>query len=111
MKMPIIADNRGDVLAFDSVPKAEAYMEPIDILNGEYVVYDSEGYILKPSVVKDKKGRERVLLGPADEKRKDEEKLRTVLVQFLSQVTETNQPLESFSLGQLVEMLAKFKTE
>lgn len=43
---PVIADNHGDLLIFESVSKAEAYIEAIDVLNNEYVLYDSEGRLL-----------------------------------------------------------------
>jgi len=43
MKTPLIADNRGDILVFESLSDASSYLEPIDIRNGEYVFYDAEG--------------------------------------------------------------------
>jgi hypothetical protein len=46
MKLPIIIDESGDILVFDSLESAERHLEPIDILNGEFVGYDAEGRLL-----------------------------------------------------------------
>lgn len=43
---PIILDNDGDLLFFDSIAAAEQYIEPIDIQNSEYVGYDARGHRL-----------------------------------------------------------------
>lgn len=111
MKPPIIADNYGDVLVFESLAKAESYLEPIDIRNGEYTVFDSEGRLLKQSVIRDLKGREKVAIILEQDGRRESEKLKTILIQFLSQVLESSQPLEALSLEQLVEKAKGFKTE
>ena len=50
MNRLIIIENFGDILIFDSVTKAEKYIEPIDVLNDEYVIYDSRGYMLEAKV-------------------------------------------------------------
>jgi hypothetical protein len=47
MLPPIIVYNKGDVLLFMSASDAERYLEPIDVLNSEYVAYDSEGKLLE----------------------------------------------------------------
>ena len=111
MKLPIIADNFGDVLVFESVEKAETYMEPVDIRNGEYVIYDAEGYLLKPSIVKVSKWRERVVLSRDKDNQHDGLRLKNTLIQFLSQVAVADQPLEQLTLNQLVAMIERFKTE
>lgn len=46
MKLPIIIDESGDISVFDSLESAERSLEPIDILNGEFVGYDAEGRLL-----------------------------------------------------------------
>src|SRR5437899_3150835 len=111
MKPPIIADNHGDVLVFESVAKAELYMEPIDIRNREYVIYDSEGRLLTASIIKTEKGRERVVVKVEEPHRHDREALRTILAQFLSKVSDAKQSFQSRSLEQLVEASLRFKTE
>jgi hypothetical protein len=110
LKPPIIVDNYGDMMVFESLTKAESYLEPIDIRNGEYIVFDSGGHILKQSVIKDFKGRERVALTLEQDYKWEGDKLKTVLIRFLSQVLKSNQSLETLSLEQLVEMIIEFKT-
>ncbi len=44
--LPIIICESGDVEIFDSIDEAARSMESIDVLEGEYIVYDSEGYVL-----------------------------------------------------------------
>lgn len=43
MKPPIIVNEHGDVMIFASKSSAEIYLETIDVENGEYQAYDSEG--------------------------------------------------------------------
>jgi hypothetical protein len=47
MRPPIIIDNHGDMLFFDTIQQAEKYLEPIDVRNQEYAVYDSAGMKLR----------------------------------------------------------------
>jgi len=47
MKAPIITNENGDISFFASIQNATSYIEPIDIRNDEYEIYDSEGIILK----------------------------------------------------------------
>ena len=44
--LPILICESGDVHIYDSIDEAARSMESIDVLEGEYVVYDSEGYVL-----------------------------------------------------------------
>lgn len=53
MKAPIIVDNHGDTNVFSSVERAERYMEAADVEDGEYLVFDSEGHVLEPTVSAD----------------------------------------------------------
>ena len=51
----IVVDNSGiDLVIFDSVDEAQGYLEPIDIQNNEYVVYDSRGRLFKLCTHKNK---------------------------------------------------------
>ncbi len=46
-----VADRDGpDIAVFRSVGKAEGFLEPIDVLNGESDLYDAEGHELSVSV-------------------------------------------------------------
>lgn len=111
MQPPIIVDNRGDVLIFDSVGKAERYLEPIDIRNQEYVIYDSEGHRLA-GVVEKHFLAERVKLLPASETGMAADELRRVLIGFLEQVgSRQERPLAESSLEGLLKEALRFKTE
>lgn len=50
MKTPIIVSENGDILIFPTVEEACAYLEPIDVRNGEYIAYDSDGQLLELKV-------------------------------------------------------------
>ena len=52
MKVPIIIDEYGDIELYASVSDAALDIEPFDVLNREYTVYDSEGSVLQLSVRK-----------------------------------------------------------
>jgi hypothetical protein len=111
MKPPIIANNLGDVLIFESITKAERYIEPIDVKNGAYVIYDSEGRLLEASVVKKKIMGERVVLKDREQAPEHQAELRDLLIEFLSTLGESKESLAACSLSQLVEKGLQFKTE
>ena len=50
MKLPIIVEEHGDLLVFQDVESACLYLEPVDVLNSEYVAYDAEGLIVELSI-------------------------------------------------------------
>ena len=54
MKAPIIINGHGNVSIFESVEHAEQYLEPINVKNNEYVVYDSTGRLLQSAICKTK---------------------------------------------------------
>lgn len=47
MKFPIIVSENGDINIFSSCEEACSYHEPVDVKNGEYVVYVADGFLLK----------------------------------------------------------------
>jgi hypothetical protein len=53
MKLPLLAFGDGDLNVFPSVADAVAYMEPIDVREGRWQAYDSEGMLLEVSVKQD----------------------------------------------------------
>lgn len=91
MKAPIIVYD-GDVLVFESVKKAEGYLEPIDVERGDFVTYDSESCLLRVSV--DVRSRRVWGFLPIQEKRvviqevvpqaKCTSELRQILTKYLS---------------------------
>lgn len=50
IKPPIILDENGNILLFRSKRIAEDYIEPEDVMNNEYIIYDSEGRLLRLGV-------------------------------------------------------------
>lgn len=50
MRPPIFVSENGDTQIFETVAEAEAYMEPVDVENGEYLVCDADGRRLKVEV-------------------------------------------------------------
>ena len=50
MQPPIMVIEHGNIDIFDSISKAEKYLEPIDARNEEYEVYDKDGHLLKLDV-------------------------------------------------------------
>jgi len=50
MKLPLIIEEHGDLLVFPDEVAACEYLEPVDIVNNEYVAYDSAGNIIELAV-------------------------------------------------------------
>ena len=46
MRPPIVLDEHGDISLFPSVEAAARYVKPVDVRNGEYIAYDSAGFLL-----------------------------------------------------------------
>ncbi|WP_382158994.1 hypothetical protein ACFJGX_04695 [Hydrogenophaga sp. UC242_50] len=55
IKLPIRVDESGDLTEYWSVAEVEAKLEPIDVLNGEYVVTDADGRPLHLDVVRERR--------------------------------------------------------
>jgi DNA polymerase III delta prime subunit len=108
MKEPIIANNKGDVLIFETVKAAEAYIEPIDIRNKEYTIYDSAGRLLRGRIKK-VKWHEEVELEEAEVEPSHQEELRAVLINFLKAVSVTKQNRDDYSLEEVLEATLPYK--
>ena len=100
MQPPIIVSEHGEVVVFESIETAARGLEPIDVRNGEYIAYDSEGFLLtlvasEPRIT---------ISGRLDQPARPEE-LRQALVDFIESVdngTEQTKP------SSLVHLLAYF---
>lgn len=108
MQPPIIVDGEGDVLLFDSVKKAEQYLEPIDVRNNRYVVYDAEGRILRGEIVRQFLAV-RVKLVPVSEAGAATAALRHVLIEFLRRTGGSSRKLEELSLQELFSEMMRFR--
>jgi hypothetical protein len=107
MSIPIILNNFGDVLVFDSVEKAVRYIEPIDVSNNEYTGYDGEGRLLQLSVLNDT----RIVIGLAENEPNHKDELYNVLIDFLARIGIAQEWLKQASLEDLVMKSLEYKTE
>jgi hypothetical protein len=106
IKLPIIIDEFGDVLVFESVEKAESFLEPIDVINDDVIAYDGEGRLLTFSI---ETGIwfDRVVLHSAEKEPNHAPELRHALVRFLSQLGVSDKWLSRASLSDLVNRAVK----
>lgn len=107
-----MVSERGELLFFRSVADAEAYLEPVDVEQEEYVAYDSQGARLSLAVVR----REHSTLAglwrfpvscvavrePSGERQ--EQELRRLLLDFLERLGEDRSRLELLDLGALLDL-------
>jgi hypothetical protein len=97
VRPPLFLDNRGDHLVFESVEAAQGYLEAIDVENGEYVGYDSEGRALSLSTTGN-----RVVVGAAEAQPEHAPELRQLLVDFSRALGVSEESLLHASLEELV---------
>ena len=82
MKAPFFLNESGNVLVFRSIEEAERYIEPIDVINREYIGYDSIGRRLQLLVA----DANRVKIQSAEIEPEHTDELKEVLTRFLSLV-------------------------
>jgi hypothetical protein len=116
IKPPVIVDENGSLIFFRSVPAAQSYLEPIDVINGEYVAYDAVGRAI--GLVVETETGTGVLgrLGPPIKTVKlrgglvasdGGEELRGVLHRFLEEVDASPDQLSSPPLSELLSLAMK----
>ena len=98
METPIIVSNNGDVEIFESVDAAQNYLEVADVLDEQYIAYDSKGRILS-LLVRDGK----VFVQSDESQRRDADELRRILIRYLTGVRMPAEWLNQATLEQLVE--------
>ncbi len=103
---PIIVDEQGTATVFESVEDAERYLEPIDVRNGEYVAYDSEGRLLRLLPTSP-----RITIENADLEPHHANEVRELLVRLLSYTGVPVEILRSESLQELVARSLEYKTK
>lgn len=113
MNKPIIyyETEDGSIIIFESVEKAERYIEPIDLKIGDSVFFDSEGRILEAYVVEDSRGIEKTVITDSNEENFDKTKLRQILIDFLEYLNYSSLELEKMELKEIVKESLNFKTE
>lgn len=55
MDMPIIVNDNGDISFFANIKDAELYLEPDDIKQNFYEIFNRNGDLLKPIILKNRK--------------------------------------------------------
>lgn len=106
MQMPIIVSNRGDTEIFRSVEELQGYIEAQDVLDDQYLAYDSEGYILSLSV---KAGI--VIVQDTAPRTNDASNLQRILLRYLAAVEIPLNWLNQATLEQLVEKRMAFEQQ
>lgn len=106
MKAPIFICDNGDVSIFESVEYAEKYIEPVDVIDEDFIIYDCEGMLLHPiTQIMETKNVECVkIIDSSGCKRKPDE-LKRQIMDFFGR---TNAPHnESLSLPNLIDSFIK----
>jgi hypothetical protein len=109
MKTPIIVDNRGDVLVFESITDMERYIEPVDVENQEYKFFDGIGRLLTVEIQKGQ-CREKVKIMEAEDKPIHQSELQSILIKFLKAVSDAPTDFDSFTWDQLIREALEYKT-
>lgn len=105
MKPPIIIVERGsDVSFYESIQDAELALEAIDVANGEYVAYDSEGCLLNLYAKKNK-----VFIEESEKFSAQAKELRRILLTFYSRLKKGNDNISSGA--SLEELVARGRCE
>lgn len=82
-RAPIIVNERGDVSLYETLAEAEVALEPIDVENNEYTIFDSEGLTMVPRIAED---RIHVKLSDSSPGPHEPEQLQEVLRRFLARL-------------------------
>lgn len=104
MEPPIIVNNRGDAAIFRSRNAAEEYMEPADVLDDQYVAYDSRGRLLYIDV---EGGRVWVRGGEINPSHADD--LRGILIRYLTYMKMPTEWLDNATLQELVNKRLEYE--
>lgn len=82
-KPPIVVNDNGDVELYETVREAETALEPIDVENEEFTIFDAEGLVIIPRVAADDI---HVELQDSSPQEFEPEQLEATLRRFLSQL-------------------------
>jgi len=107
MKAPIIVDERGNLMIFESVKDAEVSLEAVDVRNNEYIAFDSEGRLLRLIPI----STHEVSIEHAEAEPSHAQELQAKLVSFLARVEEPETWLKAASLPELIAKALEYKEE
>jgi hypothetical protein len=102
MLAPIVIDEHGDVSFYPDVALAARALEPIDVLNNEYVAYDSLGYTLQLVP-----GNQRVTIAGRASETSKPEALNSALRSFYERASGQSVPSSVESLQELLALCIK----
>ncbi|MCB9460227.1 MAG: hypothetical protein H6670_11310 [Anaerolineaceae bacterium] len=115
MKMPIFAYEPNDLSVFSTEEAAEAYIEAIDVLNGEYdYFFDADGYLLDAIVDADSYTPDAIIveyrpvkLQPVEPPKQDTQALFGILHRHVSHdLAVKGQPTEWLEEATLADLVA-----
>ncbi len=117
----IVVEQGGDIEIFQTIREAETYLEPIDVENNEYVIYDSEGRLLTAIVVTEhqclfglpfiKIPVKVVRIRCYESEPRYKENLRCVLIEFAERLRMNVNTIKSLPLKDLIEILERKSTK
>ncbi len=99
---------------FETIEKAQRHLEPIDVINNEYVGYDGEGRLLNLSLTGDQKDPtydRKIIITTAEVEPGHESDLREILAKNLLYLEIPKGWISRVSLGELVTKALEYKTE
>jgi hypothetical protein len=102
---PIIVDEQGTAIVFESIEDAELYLEPIDVRNGEYVAYDSEGRLLRLLPTSP-----RITVESSESEPSHTNEVRDLLIRLLGYTGVAEETLRGETLSGLVTRSLEYKT-
>lgn len=109
MKEPIIAIEQGNIYAFPTKKEAEVGLEPIDIENEEYEIFDSEGLELAAKV---SNHWTPITLKDSDPNTYKVEYLKSMLVNFLERRGDSPEKWINQTIDNIVkEIIDKYPTK
>ena len=110
IRFPIFVSEPNDLSAYESVSDLKLDLEPVDVEQGNYFAYDSEGRLLNLRATGVRRGlfgsvdqhKASITVELAEETPSHADELRHRLVSFLSAVEKNGPFLDSLSLEELV---------
>lgn len=114
MKMPIVLSENGDISIYDSLNKLESHIEPVDVLNSEFEIYDSAGKRLSAEVGSRRGSGLFGLLGGTvrfvkvfepDNAEVQNDRLQKLLKSHLQNLNELSDSYDDLSISDLIERI------
>lgn len=111
MKTPIVLTEHGDVQVFSTVDELLQFAEPIDVKNGEYIVFDADGAPIELYLEQVESRaffglvvfeKERVCVRQSETKQTTQSELKRLLIEFLVRTGNMSAHRETESIEELI---------